>query len=79
MSNVHWEVLTIFNWGTTCKTTYRTRELARAGLKGTKVTFTTNGKQASYVSFKLFKVRRLPGLSKLAGNKSGVYIYEEKS
>lgn len=74
-SNVHWEVVTVFNWGTTCKTTYATRALARGGMKMSRKTFTTSEGVTPYVTLKLFKVTYLPGLSTIAG--AGVYIYEE--
>lgn len=75
MSNIHWEVATIFEWGTTVKTTYATRALAREGMKISKDSHLINGKPVAYISWKLFKVTQLSGLSTLT--KSGVFIYEE--
>lgn len=75
LSKVHWEVWINFEWGTTVKTTYATRKLAREGLAITKQNYTFEGKIPSYYSFKVYKVTHLGGLSSLSGD--GVYSFKE--
>lgn len=75
LSKVHWEVWINFEWGTTVKTTYATRKLAREGLAITKQNYTFEGKIPSYYSFKTYKVTHLGGLSSLSGD--GVYSFKE--
>ena len=75
LSKVHWEVWINFEWGTTVKTTYATRKLAREGLAITKQNYTLEGKIPSYYSFKVYKVTHLGGLSSLSGD--GVYSFKE--
>lgn len=75
LNKVHWEVWINFEWGTTVKTTYETRKLAREGMAITKQNYTFEGKIPSYYSFKLYKVTHLAGLSAMSGE--GVYIYKD--
>lgn len=76
LSTIHWEVWTIFEWGTVVKTTYKTREKAREGMRISKESSKYNGEIPKYYSWKLYKVKHLGGLSQMSGN--GVYVYEEK-
>lgn len=75
LSKVHWEVWINFEWGTTVKTTYKTRKLAREGMAISKRNATYQGKLPSYYKFKMYKVTHLGGLSAMQGE--GVYTYKE--
>lgn len=78
LSTIHWEVWTNFNWGTTCKTTYETREKAREGKKSYKsyhINPATGLLFPHVTSIDIYKVRNLTGLSKMSGK--GVFIFDK--
>lgn len=77
MSKVTWEVVSTFDWGVTSKMSYKTRELARQGMKVSKANFTNGGTTPvpNFVKWSLYRVEHLPGLSEISGE--GVYIYKK--
>ena len=56
VGKVHWEVWSVFNWGSVVKSTYKTRDLARAGMRASKGVHVPN---ADYVKYELYKVTQI--------------------